>query len=111
MCLSLDQCVKIANSLDEINGNSGQEIALRLLKVGEEYGELCDAYIGVTGQNPRKGIYATPDDLMKEGLDTVFTVIVFLLSRFDVTDINAAWRQHCEKIAQRERKEFPDRRN
>lgn len=47
-----------------------------LLKVAEETGEMADAYIGMTGANPRKGVYKTRDDLEKELLDVALTAMV-----------------------------------
>ena len=47
----------------------------RLAKIAEENGEVIDAYIGATGQNPRKGIYKTMDDVRKELLDVAFTAL------------------------------------
>lgn len=47
----------------------------RLSKVAEEAGEVITAYIGVTNQNPRKGVYATEDDVKKELLDTAVTAL------------------------------------
>jgi hypothetical protein len=41
----------------------------RVGKIGNEYGELLDAIEGWTGENPRKGIYATKADVIKELLD------------------------------------------
>jgi hypothetical protein len=47
------------------------ELAMRRRtgKVGVEYGEMQDAIEGWTGENPRKGSYATKDDVLKELLD------------------------------------------
>lgn len=45
----------VSNWLDEFNGADRAEIAARLLKVGEEFGEVVAAWIAATGQNPRKG--------------------------------------------------------
>jgi NTP pyrophosphatase (non-canonical NTP hydrolase) len=39
------------------------------VKLAEEYGELNEAIIGVTGQNPRKGETHTWDDVDKELMD------------------------------------------
>lgn len=47
----------------------------RLAKVSEECGEVIAAYIGVTGQNPRKGITHKPDDVLKELLDVAITAL------------------------------------
>lgn len=47
----------------------------RLSKVAEEAGEVVSAFIGVTNQNPRKGVYATPADVKKELLDVAVTAL------------------------------------
>lgn len=47
----------------------------RLSKVAEEGGEVIRAYIGVTGQNPRKGVTHTMDDVRAELLDTAITAL------------------------------------
>ena len=50
----------------------GQDWA-RVAKVCEEAGEAIDALIGCTGQNPRKGYYGEPDDLLAELADVAVT--------------------------------------
>ena len=50
----------------------GQDWA-RVAKVAEEVGEAIDALIGCTGQNPRKGYYGEPDDLLAELADVAVT--------------------------------------
>lgn len=47
----------------------------RLAKVSEECGEVIQAYIGATGQNPRKGRTHTIDDVVKELLDVAVTAL------------------------------------
>lgn len=47
----------------------------RLAKVGEEFGEAIQAFIGYTNQNPRKGYYATKDAVIKELLDVALTAL------------------------------------
>lgn len=47
----------------------------RLAKVAEEGGEVVSAYIGVTGQNPRKGNTHTQEDVEKELLDVALTAL------------------------------------
>ncbi|WP_305789392.1 hypothetical protein [Symbioplanes lichenis] len=49
---------------------------MRILKVAEEYGEAAAAWIGATGQNPRKGITHTLDDVAAELGDIAFTALV-----------------------------------
>lgn len=48
----------------------------RLSKIGEEFGEAIDAFIGITGQNPRKGIYSSMEELEKELFDTAATALL-----------------------------------
>ena len=48
----------------------------RISKGIEELGEAVDTQIGVTGQNPRKGIYATPEERLNELADTALTAIL-----------------------------------
>lgn len=47
----------------------------RLAKVSEECGEVIEAWIGVTNQNPRKGVTHTRDDVAKELLDVAVTAL------------------------------------
>lgn len=47
----------------------------RLAKVAEESGEVIAAYIGATGQNPRKGVTASTTDVCKELLDVAITAL------------------------------------
>lgn len=47
----------------------------RVGKLGEEVGEAIQALIGVTGQNPRKGVQGTFIDVQNELADVVFTAL------------------------------------
>lgn len=69
------------------------EILLRGLKAAEESGELAQAVIGVTGQNPRKGHSHTWDDVLAEAVDVCVTALVFVASVRPgvVVDIVAHW--------------------
>lgn len=49
------------------------QLLLRVGKLTEESGEVWDAIIGSIGQNPRKGVYKTWDDVDKELLDVIVT--------------------------------------
>jgi DNA polymerase III alpha subunit len=69
--------------LDAHNGTGQQETALRLLKVTEEAGEAASAYIGATGQNPRKGTTHTPADVADELCDVIVSAMVALHSFTD----------------------------
>ena len=64
--------------LDAANPRTDHEVAMRVLKVSEEIGEAAAAYIGMTGQNPRKGITHTREDLAGELCDVVMSALVAL---------------------------------
>lgn len=61
--------------LDIANAKIPEDSAMRVMKIGEEYGEAVQAYIGMTGQNPRKGITHTKDDLCNELADVAITAL------------------------------------
>ncbi|MFB7335985.1 hypothetical protein FNH09_15180 [Streptomyces adustus] len=53
-------------------------LLLRILKLSEEVGEVAQAVIGATGQNPRKGVTHTWADVEAELCDVVITALVAL---------------------------------
>jgi hypothetical protein len=69
--------------LDKHNGHGPEEAAARLLKVSEEVGETVQAYLGVTGQNPRKGITHAANDVLTELADVVISAVVAMHSFTD----------------------------
>ena len=54
----------------------GERVAARIIKLTEEAGEVAAAWIGMTGQNPRKGVTHTPADVADELADVVVTALV-----------------------------------
>lgn len=48
---------------------------MRVLKLVEEAGEAAAAYIGMVGQNPRKGVTHSLDDLLGELADVALTAL------------------------------------
>lgn len=70
--LALAEISHYVNSSYPPSVYSNDELTLRrrVGKVNVEAGELADAMEGYTGENPRKGFYATKQDVMKELLDT-----------------------------------------
>ena len=66
--------------LDSQHGRSDHELAMRTLKVTEEAGEVAAAYIGVPGQNPRKGRSHGWTDVEAELCDVIVTAAVALAS-------------------------------
>jgi hypothetical protein len=55
--------------LNAHNPRTPEESALRILKVTEEAGEVAAAYIGMTGQNSRKGVTHSSGDVARELCD------------------------------------------
>ncbi|MBY8872880.1 MazG-like family protein [Micromonospora sp. PLK6-60] len=70
----------VAGRLDAINGCDREETGLRILKVTEEAGEAASAWIGTIGQNPRKGVTHTTEDVAAELADVVLTALVAIAS-------------------------------
>ncbi|MFF0822507.1 MazG-like family protein [Micromonospora haikouensis] len=71
---------RVTAQLDAVNGTSREEIGLRILKLVEEAGEAASAWIGAVGQNPRKGVTHTRDDVAAELADAAFTALVAIAS-------------------------------
>lgn len=87
--------------LDAQNGRTEQEITLRILKLTEEVGEAAQAWIGVTGQNPRKGVTHTVADVADELCDAMVAASVVLASI--VEDPGAHFDAKLRRIAARPR--------
>ncbi|WP_422739934.1 MazG-like family protein [Micromonospora sp. WMMD729] len=66
--------------LDAANGTGETELTCRILKLTEEAGEASAAWIGLLGQNPRKGVTHTREDVAAELADVVFTALVAIES-------------------------------
>ena len=84
--LSPDQWATIrelVDWLDDQNGRSREETSLRILKITEEAGEVAQAWIGVIGQNPRKGVTHSREDVADELCDVIVTALVALSSVVD----------------------------
>ena len=75
-----DEARRWREHLDERNGTSDLELTLRILKLTEESGEAAQAWIGRLGQNPRKGVTHTHEQVVAELADVVFTALVALES-------------------------------
>jgi predicted house-cleaning noncanonical NTP pyrophosphatase (MazG superfamily) len=54
-------------------------VEAQLLKMSEEVGEAAEAYLGMTGLNPRKGISHTREDLVGEVGDVIITAAVAIV--------------------------------
>ena len=72
---------------------------LQILKITEEAGEVAEALIGVTGQNPRKGYSHSWQDVENELCDVVITALV-ALTRVN-PDARAVFERHLASVAAR----------
>jgi NTP pyrophosphatase (non-canonical NTP hydrolase) len=78
-----------------------QELLLRLLKISEETGEVASAVVGVTGQNPRKGVTHSWEDVQAELCDVVVTAMVAL--RTLTPDAAHVFDEHLRRVEERAR--------
>ncbi|MFL4903741.1 MazG-like family protein [Streptomyces sp. MMS24-I2-30] len=79
--------------------DGSQTLLLRLLKLSEEVGEVAQAVIGATGQNPRKGVTHTWEDVQAELCDVVITALVAL--RTLTPDAREEFTRHLARVTER----------
>ncbi|MBA4864798.1 hypothetical protein H1V43_26295 [Streptomyces sp. PSKA54] len=86
--------------LDGHNRHTAHEaLLLRMLKLSEEVGETAQAVIGAIGQNPRKGVTHTWDDVQSELCDVVITALVTL--RTLTPDAEEVFASHLARVTTR----------
>ncbi|MFD3381798.1 MULTISPECIES: MazG-like family protein [unclassified Streptomyces] len=76
-----------------------EALLLRMLKLSEEVGEVAEAVIGATGQNPRKGVSHTWDDVQAELCDVIITAAVAL--RTLTPDTREVFAAHLARVTNR----------
>ena len=76
-----------------------QERLLRIMKITEEAGEVTQAVIGAIGQNPRKGVTHTWDDVTAELSDVILTSMVALATLNP--DPGKLFGEHLNRVADR----------
>jgi NTP pyrophosphatase (non-canonical NTP hydrolase) len=95
-----DTIGKITSRLDAASAlPPDTERLLRIMKLSEEVGEVTQAVIGTLGQNPRKGITHTWDDVQAELCDVMFTAMVALRSL--TPDAPKVFDAHLARVAGR----------
>ncbi|MFE9168208.1 MazG-like family protein [Streptomyces kebangsaanensis] len=86
--------------LDGHRTHEGREgLLLRILKLQEETGEVAQAVIGATGQNPRKGTTHTWEDVQSELCDVAITALVAL--RTLTPDAREVFGRHLARVTER----------
>lgn len=76
-------------------------IRRRVDKIAEEFGEVTEALGGVVGENPRKGVTHTWDDVDRELLDVATAALGAFVSRNDNApdlDVTAMLADHIEAV-------------
>ncbi|MFI1694828.1 MazG-like family protein [Streptomyces bobili] len=80
-----------------VTGREG--LLLRMLKLTEEVGEVAQAVIGATGQNPRKGASHSWEDVQSELCDVAVTALVAL--RTLTPQAREVFAGHLARVAER----------
>jgi NTP pyrophosphatase (non-canonical NTP hydrolase) len=75
------------------------EKLLRIMKLTEETGEVTQAVTGTLGQNPRKGVTHTWEDVQAELCDVIFTAMVALTTL--TPDARDTFNGHLARVASR----------
>ena len=75
------------------------EKLLRIMKLTEEAGEVTQAVTGTLGQNPRKGVTHTWEDVQAELCDVIFTAMVALTTL--TPDARAVFSANLARVADR----------
>ncbi|CAL9434459.1 MULTISPECIES: MazG-like family protein [Streptomyces] len=94
---TIDDLWKWLQADQPVGGREG--LLLRMLKLSEEVGEVAEAVIGATGQNPRKGVTHTWDDVEAELCDVVITAMVAL--RTLTPEAREVFARHLTRVAGR----------
>ena len=75
------------------------ELLMRIMKITEEAGEVSEAVTGTTGQNPRKGVTHTWDDVAAELCDVILTAMTALATL--TPDGRKVFSEHLNRVADR----------
>ncbi|AIV36788.1 MazG-like family protein [Streptomyces sp. R1] len=94
---TIDDLWKWLEADQPVRGREG--LLLRMLKLSEEVGEVAEAVIGATGQNPRKGVTHTWDDVQAELCDVAITALVAL--RTLTPEAREVFGRHLARVAGR----------
>lgn len=84
---------------DALREHQGDDPAPRLMKIGEEFGEVVQAFIGFKGWNKRKGFNKSAQDVADELCDVIITAHVALHDW--VEDPDEYFANHLAKIQKR----------
>jgi hypothetical protein len=79
---------------------AGEERLARIMKLGEEQGEVIQAVLGAIGQNPRKGVTNGWNEVSAELVDVILTaaVALYTVEGGNASDVFAG---HVARVAER----------
>lgn len=91
---------ELLTRLEAGRAHTGTEGALlRVIKLSEEVGEVAEAVIGATGDNPRKGYSHTWEDVQRELCDVAISALVALRSL--TPDAQEVFERHLKRVQDR----------
>lgn len=98
--------IALSKWIDASNAHRDPEAVTwgRLAKISEENGEVVEAYIGATAQNPRKGATHSQADVVEELLDVIVTAagaIAHMRANGEDDDIMAMIEDKILRVASR----------
>lgn len=102
----LDRRLEVTSDwIDDSPANAARDAEaltwVRLAKVSEECGEVVDAYNGVTGSNPRKGVCDTMEHVAEELMDVALTAMAAWVHVRPGESVLRAFEAHLESRMKR----------
>lgn len=100
----------IVTTSNLITGSYGPDVSpeavtwRRVAKIGEEHGEVIEALLGAIGENPRKGVTGSLDEVRKELLDVANCALGAYAHLTPGDDPVAALADHSNRCLDRLRK-------
>lgn len=91
----IDEQDALLQSVKSASGSQRERVFARTIKLGEEYGELCDEVLASVGDQ-RKGKLEELHDLEGEFADVV--IVAFLLAKAMDVDMRTALKEKTQKI-------------
>ena len=104
MSLTSARIAALSEWIDEGNRHRDGEAVTwgRLAKIAEEHGEVIEAFIGATRQNPRKGITHGMEDVAAELFDVALTALAAYFHVTNHSDVMTRFdsfvKSRCERV-------------
>lgn len=99
----IDEQDALFRALKDTNQSEREQIFARTIKLGEEYGELCDEVLAYVGDQ-RKDKLNDAHDLEGEFADVV--IVAFMLAKTMNVDMRSALSNKIKKIREKHNKQL-----